>query len=152
MLQPQLALPNIDHRSCEWCCRDRETIAERERLEKEEQRKEADKQRQLELRKADTHNLVIDQLRVSMLGSSWPQLQFAARAAKQGIAAVTPLVMGYVQCTIAEQATSSLATSILQQRPSACGMPAAIRNRSYTTRLAQLNIIATSLIQLVMHD
>ena len=47
-----------------WLRRDRETIAERERLEKEEQRKEADKQRQLELRKADTHNLVIDQLRV----------------------------------------------------------------------------------------
>ena len=63
------------HAVTEVFCRDRETIAERERLEKEEQRKEADKQRQLELRKADTHNLVIDQLRVSMLGSPWLMLQ-----------------------------------------------------------------------------
>ena len=46
--------------------KDRETIAERERRAKEEAAALADKTRQLELRKADTHTLVIDQLRVGL--------------------------------------------------------------------------------------
>ena len=48
--------------------RDRETIAERERIAQEEARVAAERSKQLELRKGETKSLVIDRLRVRCQG------------------------------------------------------------------------------------